>query len=388
MTQINKNKNKIAIIASTEMTVKSFLINHILALQGLYDVTVITNTSNYRFLRDSGISVDVLALAIKREISPLQDISCLFKLISIIKANGFDLILSVTPKAGLLALLAGFILRVPFRVHMFTGQIWATRRGVGRLLLKSVDWLMAKISTHVLADSASQRQFLENEGVVPPGHLDVLADGSICGINAGRFKPDADSRSEVRAKYLIPDDAVVFLFLGRLKRDKGVLDLASAMNNLHKAGYQQVYLLIVGPDEDEMRAKIEEACATYLDKLHFVDYTNEPEIYMATADVFCLPSYREGFGLVVLEAAACGLPSVASHIYGLTDAIQNGVTGLLHQPKNVSEIQACLMKFVDDKDLRIQMGNAARQRAITLFSEKRVTGELVMYLDNVIKKCG
>jgi glycosyltransferase involved in cell wall biosynthesis len=124
-----------------------------------------------------------------------------------------------------------------------------------------------------------------------------------------------------------------------------------------------------------------------LDKLHFTGLTDSPETFMAAADVFCLPSYREGFGLVVLEAAACGIPSVASSIYGLTDAIQEGVTGLLHQPKNVSEIQDCLMRFVDDKELRAQMGRAARERAVAVFNETRVTGEFLSYLDSVIKKC-
>jgi glycosyltransferase involved in cell wall biosynthesis len=107
---------------------------------------------------------------------------------------------------------------------------------------------------------------------------------------------------------------------------------------------------------------------------------------MAASDVFCLPSYREGFGLAVVESAACGIPSVASRIYGLTDAVQEGVTGLLHQPKNVSELQACLMRFVEDKDLRVEMGQAARKRANALFNEKRVAGEFVTYLDNLISK--
>ena len=380
-----ERKSGIIIVAPTEMTVKVFLRNHILALQDKYDVMVITNTSNNSFLEDLGVSVKVVELGIIREIGLFRDLSCLFKLISIIKNNQFDLIFSITPKAGLLAMLAGYFLKTPIRMHMFTGQIWATKKGMGRLFFKSVDRLMAKLCTHILADSASQRQFLEDEGVIPPGRLEVLAEGSICGVNGHRFKPDADSRFEMRAKYGIPDDAVVLLYLGRLKRDKGILDLALAVNNIHKDGNQQVHLLIVGPDEEDLREQIEKISASCLDKLHFIGFTNKPETLMATADVFCLPSYREGFGLVVVEAAACGIPSIASRIYGLTDAVQEGVTGLLHQPGNVSEIQACLVKFVNDKDLRIQMGQAARKRAVALFNEKRVTGELVSFLDNVLK---
>ena len=379
---------KVAIIAPNEITVKAFLLNHILALQDKYNVTVITNTSSHEKLIDPGNSVKVIALAIEREISFFRDLSCFFKLISTFRANQFDLIFSITPKGGVLALLAGYILKTPVRVHMFTGQIWSIRKGVGRLFFKSLDCLIAKVGTHFLTDSVSQRKFLEDEGVVPVGRLEVLGDGSSCGVNEARFKPDADSRSVMRAKYLVPDDAMVLLFLGRFKPDKGVLELAHAMNNIHKDGHHQVHLFFVGPDEGRMRAQIEEICASCLDKLHIVGSTDKPETFMAAADIFCLPSYREGLPMTVLEAAACGIPSVASRVYGMTDAVQEGVTGLLHQSKNIPEIQACLMRFINDKKLRIQMGQAARKRAITLFNEKRVTGEFVKYLGNLIKNIG
>jgi glycosyltransferase involved in cell wall biosynthesis len=381
-------KPKVAIIAPGEMTVKAVLLGHIRALQYAYEVTVITHTLNHKFLNDSGVTVEVIPLSIVREISLFQDLSCFFKLLSIIKSNQFDLIFSVTPKAGLLAMLAGFFLQTPVRVHMFTGQIWATKKGVGRLFFKSIDWLMAKVSTHVLADSASQRQFLEDEGVVAPGCLEVLGDGSTCGVDEVRFKPSPDSRSEVRAKYLVPNNATMLLFVGRFKLDKGVLELAHAMKNICKDGHHQVYLFFVGPDEGKMRAQIEGICAPCLDKLHIIGFTDKPETFMAAADIFCLPSYREGLPMTVLQAAACEIPSVASRVYGVTDAVQEGVTGLLHQTKNVSELQACLMKFINDKKLRIQMGQAARKRALTLFNEKRVTGEFVKYLDNLIKNIG
>ncbi len=379
-----RKKNKIAIIAPTERSVKDFLANHIRVLQETYDVTLITNTSNDEFLVDSGISVKVLALAIRREISLLQDLSCLFKLMSIFKANRFDLIFSLAPKAGLLALLAGFILRVPVRMHMFVGQIWVTKKGLIRFILKSIDRMMVVMGTHILTDSVSQRKFLESEGVARQGRLVVIADGSSCGVNEARFKPDADARSKVRAMYRMPDDAVMLLFLGRLNIDKGALDLAHAMHNIHQEGHHQIHLLIVGPDEGGMRYQIEEVCASCLDKVHFVGLTSEPELFMPAADIFCLPSYREGLPMTVLEAAACGVPSVASRIYGLTDAVQEGVTGLLHQPRNVSEIQACLMRLVNDKDLRIKMGQAARKRTIALFNQKRVTSEFVDYIDYLI----
>src|SRR5262249_24288392 len=134
----------------------------------------------------------------------------------------------------------------------------------------------------------------------------VLAEGSICGIDGTLYRPDASSRAEVRRRHGIPESAILFLFLGRLNRDKGVLDVARAFSLLRtgRSGPEDAHLMLVGPDEEDLRLRILELAGSHAGRVHFEDYTREPQRYMAAADVFCLPSYREGFGSTIIEAAA------------------------------------------------------------------------------------
>ena len=133
------------------------------------------------------------------------------------------------------------------------------------------------------------------------------------------------------------------------------------------AEFPDLHALVVGPDEERLRPAFARLCAMHSDRLHFLDYTTCPEDVMAAADILCLPSYREGFGSVVIEAAAAGLPAVASRIYGLVDAVVDGQTGLLHEAGDVADLAACLRQVVGSAGLRCALGSAARDRALRDF---------------------
>lgn len=375
-------KTKMAIVATSEITIKAFLREHIEALRHRYAVTVIVNTAEPGFLAALGMpDVQVVAVNIARQISPWRDFSTLLMLLRIMRKERFDIVFSVTPKGGLLGMLSGFIARIPVRIHIFTGQVWATRSGMSRRLLKAADRFIAWLATHLLTDSESQRRFLAAEKVVPLERCRVLAEGSICGVDTVRFRPDAGARATLRHELDVVDDTPLVLFLGRLNRDKGVLDLAQAMADLSAAGRRDWHLLVVGPDEGGLRTRMREICAHAADRLHFVDYTDQPQAYMTAADIFCLPSYREGFGSVVIEAAAVGVPALASRIYGLTDAVDDGRTGLLFAAAEVPELVRNLVILLDDPALRKTMGANARKRAQASFSSKVVTAAFVAYID-------
>jgi glycosyltransferase involved in cell wall biosynthesis len=170
----------------------------------------------------------------------------------------------------------------------------------------------------------------------------------------------------------------VFLYLGRLKRDKGLLDLASAFGRA-AAGRPELRLLVVGPDEDGIRGPMDRAAGAASSLARFVSYTDRPEDYMAAADVFCLPSYREGFGTTVIEAAAAGIPSIGSRIYGVVDAIEENVTGLLFTPGAVEELADCMLRVARDPELRGILGARARERVLRDFRADSITAELVGY---------
>lgn len=357
------------------MTVNAFLVEPIKKLGEQYQVHLVFNGRPEDIPASLG-TVDLIPVVIERKISPFRDLSALFSLIRIFRKHDFEAVQSVTPKAGLLAMFASFLAGVRPRIHMFTGQVWATRQGLSRWFFKQMDRAIALLATEVLVDSTSQRQFLLDERVVNKTRSSVLAEGSISGVDTVRFKPDEATRLRVRGELGIEENATVFLFIGRLNRDKGVLDLAGAFS---KVTDTKSHLLIVGPDEAGMQSQMEGLLERTLERVHFVGFSAHPEAYMAAADVLCLPSYREGFGSVVIEAAAAGIPSIGSKIYGVEDAIQDGQTGLLFEVGNVEELCERIEALITDAELRAYLAQNARKRALRDFSSETLAAAWLEY---------
>lgn len=376
-------RKRLCFVTTVPMAVTAFFRLHIERLSQDYDVFVVSNYEDQDLPVDSRVTY--LHLPIARNISLWRDLSTVYALLKQIRQYRFDLLQSVTPKAGLLGMLAARLAGLPVRVHWFTGQVWVTRTGIGRWILKSADKVIAALATHVLADSPSQRDFLVAEKVCRDGEVTVIGDGSICGVDGERFRPNAEARAKVREAHGIPSEAPVVLFLGRLNTDKGLRELAQAILIL-EAKFTSAHWLVVGPDEGGMVEYIRSVLGGGdLDgRLHFQGFTAEPESYMAAADVFCLPSYREGFGSSVLEAAAAGVPSVATRIYGLTDAVEDRVSGVLVAPKCVDALVHGLAELLADTELREQMGRDARERAIRQFSRERIVEGLRDYYQHLL----
>ena len=238
--------------------------------------------------------------------------------------------------------------------------------------------------TDVLSDSYHQKKFLEDKKIVSQDSLKVLANGSICGVDTSRFYPNTNYRSEIRKNYNISSDSIILLFLGRLSKDKGILDLANVFNEiLMKKISKDIYLFLVGSDEENIKIKIEALCKKNLKKIFFIEFTDYPEKYMAAADIFCLPSYREGFGMAALEASACELPVITSKIYGLIDAVKENYTGLFHEVKNKEQMKRCIIRLVEDEKLRETLGKQGRERVLKDFQQEYVTNEFVKFIQNL-----
>jgi hypothetical protein len=214
--------------------------------------------------------------------------------------------------------------RVPLRVHTFTGQVWATQTGFTRLLLKSLDRLLAACATHVLADSASQLAFLREQHVLRPGQVKCSPAARsavwmqrVSGPTRRRGLWSASSwtfRMPLRCSFLSGGSNATRAWSISRRRSRGSLPRPTLISCWS------------GPDEEALTGTVRSAAGA---NLRLVGMTEAPERYMAAGDVFCLPSYREGFGAVIIEAAAAGLPAIGSRIYGITDAIGDGVTGIL-----------------------------------------------------------
>lgn len=385
MTINTENRKSIVVFSTTAKMVRFFLVKHIEAFSKEYKVFVVCNLCEQEDILDIlPKNVQVLHMPIKRNIDLFSDLKILFKLIIFLYKEGVSAIYSISPKGGFLGVLAGFISRTPVRAHTFTGQVWATKRGINKYLLKNIDRITSLLSTVLIVDSQSQKNFLESQGVIRQGKAFVIENGSISGVDTSQFYPNQSIRIGVRSDMNTSDDSIVFLFVGRLKREKGVFDLFNAFNKVCK-NRSGVELWFVGDDEENVQQQLDilqnSKCS-----VKFIGYTKSPEIYMQAADVFCLTSYREGFGSSVIEAAACKVPAIGSNIYGLTDAIIDKKSGFLVDVGDVEDIAFKMLELSKDKLLRDRMGKFAYKNALDKFDANKITSQLFIILKKNIDK--
>jgi len=314
-------------------------------------------------------------IKIPRKIALLADIVALFRLYRLFCRSGCQIMHSTTPKAGLLCAIAARAAGVPVRLHTFTGQPWMEMRGILCWVARGCDRLIIALNTQCYADSRSQKDFLIAEGIGNDKSLRVLGPGSLAGADVHRWERALKEyrQDETWRALGLPKGSPVIVFVGRITRDKGVVELIEAFIGLLAAGVD-CFLIVVGPFETGGDVMLERKLADIRthSRVRLVGYDSVPEKFLAIADLLCLPSYREGFGNVVIEAAVMGIPAVGTAIVGLSDSIVTGVTGLLVPPKNSQALRDALLLLLRDTDLRKRMGQAARNRAIQQFDAARI----------------
>lgn len=378
-------RKKICFVVSTPFTAYCFLRDHISLLSKYFDVYLVANIdeSNKSELDCFSLS-EYKHIPIYRNIAIEKDINAVRLLTQYFKEKQFDAIHSVTPKAGLISALAGKLAGVDNRIHIFTGQVWCNDKGFRKLLLKSIDKIIASLSTRILVDGESQREFLIENGIIEYDNSQVLGKGSISGVNIQRFHPSEDIRKNMRKEFQLDDSQVVFTFLGRMNADKGMNELFSAFDLLAKE-YKHVTLLLIGPDEEGWTKRITEY-SNIKEGINYIYFgaTSSPERILQAADVFCLPSYREGFGTSVIEAACLGLPVICSNAYGLRDTLVDGETGLRHRVKDSLDLYAQMKNLVVDRDQRLKMGENGRKYVLENFTTEQISKEWLGFYLNLL----
>lgn len=374
-------KKKICFVTAIPMSAQAFLRDHMSALRNDYEVHYVCNEPD-----ESKITVahdGYHCVGIHRGISIAKDIKALIALTKYFRKERFDAVHSVTPKAGLLTAVAGFFARIPIRIHIFTGQVWANKKGPMRWLLKFMDRMIVLFGNHFLVDSEGQRQYLIQQGILKEKNSKVLGHGSICGVNLERFNADATMRAEARKEVNVKDDQIVFAFMGRLNHDKGLYELLPAFDKLAE-GYKNVFLLLFGADEENVASHFGEY--NHLNESNFLYYglTREPQKMLQAGDVFVLPTYREGFGSSVIEASALGLPVICSDAYGVKDAMVDNVTGLRCKVGDVESLYNAMKAFVDNPGLIKKLGDSGRKRVIEDFDGVQMTQHWVDYYQELL----
>lgn len=375
-------RKKICFVVAVPLTAHSFLRDHIAALSKEYDVFLAGNIKGDDDVKGLALT-GWHRIEIERGISLWRDLKAVFAARRYFKQMKFDAVHSVTPKAGLVTALAGKMACIKHRTHIFTGQVWSTRKGFMRGLLKTIDKVITRCDNHILVDGKSQRDFLVKEGVLRDGQAEVFAQGSINGVNSVRFVPDADARKEIREKLDIKNDALCYIFLGRLNHDKGIGELYEAYDRLASES-DNVFLLLVGRDEEDYIFKLSQFPHINKKNFHYYGSTPTPEKVLNAGDVFVLPTYREGFGTSVLEAACVGLPCICSDAYGVLDAYVEGETGLRCKVGDSESLYQCMKQMLDNPEMVKQMGKNSRNRALRDFNGAVLTECWVRFYESIL----
>lgn len=367
-------KRKIAFVVAIPRTATAFLMDHIAALQALYEVHLICNFPDEESKKDFESKGIICHYAlILRNINLIGDFKGLFTLRKLFRKEKFECVHSVTPKAGLLTAYAGWLAHVPHRVHIFTGQVWATRKGAMRMLLKMMDKMIALLDTNLLVDGEGQRQYLIKNGILSEKNSSVPANGSIAGIKLDRYVISDEVRREERNRLGLSDDKVVYIFLGRLNHDKGIGEMYAAFNRLVTECPKAV-LLFYGMDEEGYDAMAENYPNIKRgENFFFPGLTKTPFKALQAGDVFVLPTWREGFGVSVLEAQALGLPVITSDAYGVVDASVPNETGLRCGVNDPEGLYLCMKQYYDCPEMRKTHGRNGRKRVEEKFDNQIVS---------------
>ena len=332
-------------------------------------------------------SIKWIDINIERKIQLLSDLRALFALMRVFYLYKPDITHSFMSKAGLLSSIAGILSSVPIRIHTFTGQVWATKSGLSKTFLKATDRIINSLNTVCLTDSHSQSKFLsENNFSYMNAPLPVLLKGSLSGVDILRFSQlaVAERASQLRTTLNISEDLFIFTYIARKTRDKGAVDMLKAFQSVSIL-HNHVFLLFIGPDEDGEVSRLRGTSPELFQNVIDIGAVSDPEIYLAITDVLCLPSYREGFGSIVIDAAAMGVPAIGSRIPGLVDAIVDNETGLLFPVGDLTEFVKHMCSFIKNPQQLQLMGACAKERVDEFFTADLLYAALKNFYSEVVE---
>lgn len=276
-------------------------------------------------------------------VSPIEVFKTIWILYRLFRKEKFDVIQYATSNAALYASIAGWLAHVPVRVYCQWGISYVDYNGLLYKFYRTAEKVTCMFSTSVQPDSPSNLKFSISEGLYKPSKGCVILNGSATGVDLKKydFNKKQEWKTEVMKKYSIPSDAFIFGFVGRLVPEKGINELLEAFCAIED---KNTYLILVGPAEEERLNQYLLQKAKQHERIIFVGSVPDAAIYHATFTYLMLPSYREGFGMTTVEAAALGTPTIASRINGPTDFVKDGFNGFICEVKSTASLLEKMQK--------------------------------------------
>lgn len=355
-------------ISTVPTTLESLLNDQLRMLNEHYEVVAVSSPGKEMQVLWEREGIRTIEVPMERRISPIKDFISLIRMIRVFAKERPYMVHSMTPKAGLISMLAGWMTRVPVRMHTFTGLVFPTATGWKQRLLMCTDWLTCACATHVNPEGEGVKRDLMTYGITKKP-LQIIGNGSICGVDMAYF-----DRTESVMKQAVAyreEGCFTFCFVGRIVRDKGINELVSAFVRLHEK-YPQVRLLLVGPFEkklDPVLPETEKAIQNH-PAIRFMGFQPDVRPFLVASGTLVLPSYREGFPNVVLQAGAMGLPSIVTDINGCNEIIIPNENGVIIPSKDEEALYQAMENFLFYPEEIQRMAKKARPLIASRYDRK------------------
>jgi len=353
---------------------------------GFEVLTVSAGGREVNDLKSEGIPHQVVPMT--RTITPLRDVYCLVVLIRIIARFKPDIVHTHTPKAGLLGMMAAWISRVPVRMHTVAGLPLMEATGLKHSILLLTERITYRCASGVYPNSKGLMKFIDSKFKIQHSKFHMIGNGSSNGIDAQHFSRTsalAHLAKDIRSRFQIPDHAIVFSFVGRIVKDKGVVELVSAFQKISID--VPVYLMLVGPYEQELDPLPAQTMQfiEHSPQVIKAGFQNDVRPWLLASDVFVFPSYREGFPNVVMQAACLEVPSIVSDINGCNEIIRDNESGLIVPVKNENALYGAMLRLSNDQGLRASLAKKSREYVATHFDQRFVWEELLKEYVRLVK---
>lgn len=360
-----QKKKKIIRATTVPTSLETFCKDMLRELNQRYEIVAVSSPLPELEVVATREGVRTIAVKMERRISLKRDIVSLWQMYKVMRSERPWMVHSMTPKAGLMCMVAAWLARVPRRVHTFTGLVWPTATGLNRMILKTTDRILCACATHIIPEGNGVKNDLIN-GKITRKPMKVLANGNVRGIELDHYSRTAEVEEE--AAKIRKEGVLTFVFIGRLVRDKGIHELVEAFVRLNKEN-PHTRLVLVGRTEAELDPLNEETqhIIDTHNAIEAVGSQNDVRPWLAASDVLAFPSYREGFPNVVIEAGAMGLPSIVTNINGCNEIIIPGENGVIIPPRDADALYEAMKDLCENDEKRVYLTKNARESVASRF---------------------
>ncbi len=378
---MNSPKPKLFRIATVPMSLNLLLKGQLRFLNDHFEVTAISGSGDDLEMVAKREGVKVHPIVMHRPISLYQDIKSLWQLYLYFKKEKPDIIHSITPKAGLLSMVAGKLAGVPVRMHTFTGLIFPNEEGYMKGILILMDRILCHCATKIIPEGEGVKNDLLKYGITRKP-LEIIANGNVNGIDLDYFENEnvsEEDKNNVREHLEIHKDDFIFIFIGRIGYEKGINELIEAFIKLKKTFTSfNAKLLLVGPLENNHLISSENILEIFNNEnILSVGYQENVRKYLSISNALVFPSYREGFPNVVMEALAMKLPAIVTDVNGSNEIVTNEFNGIVLPPKDSDSLLNAMNKIYFDGDFLENLKNNTRQSVVDKYCRYKVWNSIL-----------